>query len=52
MNLTDVPRTLYRGTRIVEAHVITKCDRVEGLLPATPHYDDDNEDSEDKGWAC
>ncbi len=24
MNLTDEPRTLYRGTRIGKAHVITK----------------------------
>ncbi len=36
MNLTDEPHTLYRGTRISEAHVITKCDRVEGLLPRQP----------------
>ncbi len=36
MNRTDEPRTLYRGTRIGEAHVITKCDRVEGMLPMTP----------------
>ncbi len=36
MNLTDEPHTLNRGTRIGEAHVITKCDQVEGLLPATP----------------
>ncbi len=36
MNLTDEPRTLYRGTRIGEAHVITKCDRVEALFPAIP----------------
>ncbi len=50
MNLTAEPCTLYRGTRIGEADVITKCDRVEGLLTATPHYDDDREDSEDEGW--
>ncbi len=50
MNLTDEPRTLYRGTCIGEAHAITKCDRVEGLLPATSRYDDDSEDSEDEGW--
>ncbi len=50
MNLTDKTRTLHRGTRIGEAHVITKCDRVEGLLPGTPRYGDDNEDSEDEGW--
>ncbi len=50
MDLTDESCTLYRGTRIGEAHVITKCDRVEGLLPATPRYDDDSEDSEDKDW--
>ncbi len=35
MNLTDEPRTLYRGTRMGEAHVITKCDNVEGMLPVT-----------------
>ncbi len=50
MNLTDEPRTLYRGTRIGEAHVVTKCDRVEGLLSATTGYDDDSEDSDDEGW--
>ena len=37
-------------TQIGEAHVITKYDRVESLLPVTPRYDDDNEDSEDEGW--
>ena len=47
MNLTDEPRTLYRGTRIGEAHAFTKCDRVEGRLPAVSRYDDD---SEDEGW--
>ncbi len=36
MNLTDEPHTLNRGTRTREAHVITKCDRVEGILPAKP----------------
>ena len=50
MNLTDEPHTLYRGTRIGEAHAITKCDRVEGRLPAMYRYDDDSEDSEDEGW--
>ncbi len=30
--------------------MITKCDRVEGLLPAAPRYDDESEDSEDEGW--
>ncbi len=50
MNLTDEPHTLYRGTRIGEAHVITKCDRVEGLLPATPQYVGDSDDSDDEGW--
>ncbi len=50
MNLTDEPHTLYRGTHIGEVHVITKCDRVEGLLPVTTRYDDDSEDSEDEGW--
>ncbi len=29
MNLTDEPRTLYLGTRIGKAHVITKCDNLE-----------------------
>ncbi len=48
MNLTSEPRALYRGTRIGEAHVITKCDRVEGLLPATPREDDDSDDSDDE----
>ncbi len=48
MNLTDEPPTLYQGTWIGEAHMITKCDRVEGLLLATPRYDD-SEDSEDEG---
>ena len=47
MNLTDEPRTLYRGSRIGEAHVITKYDRVKGRLPAVSHY---GEDSEDEGW--
>ncbi len=50
MNLTDKPRTVYWGTRIGEAYVITKCDQVEGLLPMTPPYDDDCEDSNDEGW--
>ena len=50
MNLTDELRTLYRGTRIGEAHAITKCDRVEGRLPAVSRYNDDSEDSEDEGW--
>ncbi len=50
MNLTAKPRTLYRGTRIGEAHVITKCDRVEGLLPVTPRYVDDSDNSDDEGW--
>ncbi len=50
MNLTDEPRTLYRGTRIGEAHLITKCDSVEGMLPATTCDFEDSEDSEDEGW--
>ncbi len=50
INLTDEPRTLYRGTHIGEVHAITKCGRVEGLLPAIPCDDDDSEDFEDKGW--
>ncbi len=50
MNLPDEPCTLYRGTCIGEAHVITKYGRVEGLLPSTLRYDDDSEDSEDEGW--
>ncbi len=43
---------MYRGTRISEAHIITECDRVEGLLSAAHRYDDDDdsEDSEDEGW--
>ncbi len=48
-NLTNEPHALYRGTHIGEAHAITKCDRVEGLLPAISRYDDDSEDSEDEG---
>ncbi len=50
MNLTDEPRTLYRGTRIGEAHVITKCDSVEGMLPMTTCDFEDTEDSDDEGW--
>ena len=50
MNLTDEPRTLYSGPRIGEAHVITKCDRVEGMLPMTPRDPEDSEDSGDEGW--
>ncbi len=50
MNLTDEPRTLYRGTRIGEAHVITKCDNMEGMLPVTTCDFEDSEDSEDEGW--
>ncbi len=50
MNLTNEPCTLYRGTRIREAHVITKCDRVECLLPTTPQHADDSGDSDDGGW--
>ncbi len=50
MNLTDEPRTLYRGTRIGEAHVITKCDNVEGMLPMTTCDFEDSEDSDDEGW--
>ncbi len=49
MNLIDEPRTLYRGTRIGEAHAIPRCDRVEGLLPTIPCDDDDSEDSEEEG---
>ncbi len=44
------PRTLYRGTWIGEAHVITKCDNVEGMLPVTTYDFEDSEDSEDEGW--
>ncbi len=50
MNLTDGPYMLYRGTRIGEAHTITKCDCVEGILPALLTYSDDSEDSEYEGW--
>ncbi len=50
MNLTDELHTLYRGTRVGEAHVITKCGRVEGLFTCTPRYDDDSKNSEDEGW--
>ncbi len=50
MNLTDEPRTLYRGTRIGEAHVVTKCDNVEGMLPMATCDFEDSEDSEDEGW--
>ncbi len=49
MNLTDKPRTLYRGTRIGEAHVITKCDSMEGMLPMTTCDFEDSEDSNDEG---
>ncbi len=49
MNQTDEPRTLYRGTRIGEAHIITKCDNVEGMLPVTTCDFEDIEDSEDEG---
>ncbi len=48
MNLIDEPPTLYQGTWIGEAHVISKCDRAERLLLMTPRYDD-SEDSEDEG---
>ncbi len=50
MNLTDEPHTLYRGTRIGEAHVITKCDNVEGMLPMTTCDYEDSKDSDDEGW--
>ncbi len=30
MNLTDEPHTLYKGTRIGEAHALTKCERIDG----------------------
>ncbi len=50
MNLTNELRTLYKGTRIGEAHAVTKYDRVEGRLPPVSRYDDDSEDSEDEGW--
>ena len=50
MNLTDEPRTLYRGTRIREGHVITKCDNVEGMLPMTTCDFEDSEESDDEGW--
>ncbi len=48
--LTDETRTLYRSTRIGKAHVITKCDRVEGMLPTIPRDPDNCEDSDDEGW--
>ncbi len=50
MILTDEPHTLYRRTRIGEAHVITKCDNVEGMLPMTTCDFEDSEYSEDEGW--
>ena len=50
MNLTDEPRTLYRGTQIGKAHVITKCDNVEGMLPMTTCDSEDSEDSDVEGW--
>ncbi len=50
MNLTDEPRTLYRGTRIGEAHVITQCDRVEGILPMSTQDSEDSKESDDEGW--
>ena len=50
MNLTDEPCTLYRGTRIGEAHAVTKYDRVEGQLPIVSRYAYNSEDSEDEGW--
>ena len=50
MNLIDEPHTLYRGTQIGEVHVITQCDRVEGMLPMTTQDSDDSEDSDDEGW--
>ncbi len=51
MNLTDEPRTLFRGTRIGEAHVITKSDTMEGMLPMTTcDFKDNSEDSDDEGW--
>ncbi len=50
MNLTDEPRTLYRGTEVGEAHAVTQYDRVEGQLPIMSRYECDSEDSEDEGW--
>ncbi len=50
MKLTNEPCTLYRGTRIGEAHVITKCDNMEGMLPVTTCDFEDSEDSNDDGW--
>ena len=50
MNLTDEPRTLYRGTQIGEAHVITEYDNVEGMLSMTACDSEDSEDSDDEGW--
>ncbi len=50
MNLTVKPRALYRGTRIGEAHVITKCDRVECMLPTIPRDSGESEDSDNEGW--
>ena len=50
MNLTDQPRTLCRDTQIGEAHVITKCDNVEGMLLMTTCDFEDSEDSDEEGW--
>ena len=30
--------------------MITTCDRVQDLLPATPRNVDDSDDSDDEGW--
>ncbi len=50
INFTDESHTLYRGTRIGEAHVITKGDNVEEMLPMTTCDLEDSEYSEDEGW--
>ncbi len=50
MNLTDEPRTLYRGTRIGEAHVVTGCGGVEGMLPGTVCDFEDGGGSGGGGW--
>ncbi len=50
MNLTDEPHTLDRGTHIGEVHVITQCDRVEGILPTTTQDSEDSKDSDEEGW--
>ncbi len=43
-------RTHCTASRIREAHAITKCDCIKGMLPTQPCYFDDSKDSEDEGW--